>query len=448
MKRNLILFTVACALAVFTYFFQELPDRQRFSEEEKRGMLLDPSKLGELKGFSLPQVSLIKQGEQYLLESGEIADERKIDWFMTILAGIKMKRVLPEGEWKASEREQFFPDDNEKVEFVFANGRVSFLLGKQLYFDQSFYMEVVNGDKVSRVVAFDSGPMETVYDKEQGHRSNHRYRRFQSLFYLDASFFRDYRIFRHWMNKKWSLLEVEVDSKRNRKYDINFPEAKTNPGVPFFLRKNKKVMKSYEQQLVGLEGKGYATNLDKNFEEEPLATLVVNSTQGEARLKLLKSKRDKKGYFLKSSLDDKVYVLEDKHTQVFLRPVQDFWDLKISEKPITSLTLGFPGEDPISVNFDRKNGLFSATAAGKEASHKAFNKLVGFLSRPAQYWVAGFGLEEGYIEQFSVDWGFGPFFLMIRSGEILLYHKEKAQGLVFPIVGSPPFPMVKEKYFL
>lgn len=447
MKRNLILFAIACALAAFTYFFQELKDREQYTEEQKRGLLLDPQKLGELKGFKLPSITLSKQGNKYLLASGEIADERKVDWFMTILAGIKMKRVLPESEWDPSKRDQFFPNNEEKVEFVFENGRVTFLLGQKLTFDQSFYMEVVNGEEVSRVVAFDSGPMETIYDKEQGHRSDHRYRRFQSLFYLKPDFFRDYRIFRHWMTKKWSLLEVDVDSRRNRHYSINFPEASTNPPVPFFLKKNKKVMRKYEELLVEMEGKRYALEVDQDFEKEPLGTLVVNSTQGEARLTLLRSKRDSKAYYLKSSLDERIYLLEDKYARVFFQPVQEFWEMKLSEKPIQKVTIKFPKEEAVEVNFERKDGQFKAISSGKEASHKSFKELVSFLSRPASHWVAGVGVEEGYIEQFAVDWGLGPFFLMIRSGEVLLYHKEKAQGLVFTLEGSPPFPMIKEKYF-
>jgi hypothetical protein len=174
---------------------------------------------------------------------------------------------------------------------------------------------------------------------------------------------------------------------------------------------------------------------------------VVNSTQGEARLTLLRSKRDTKAYFLKSSLDDRIYLLEDKHTRVFFQPVQEFWEMKLFEKPIEKLALIFPNEAPLTVTLERKDGQFMAKSPQKEASHKAFKELVSFISKPASYWVAGKGVEEGYIEQFAIDWGFGPFFLMIRSGEVLLYHKEKAQGLVFPLKGSPPFPMVKEKYF-
>jgi hypothetical protein len=448
LKKNLILFFVALSLGVFTYFFQELEDRQDYDESEKRGTLLDPQALGELKGFSLPGVKISKQGTQYLLLSGEIVDERKVDWFMSILSGIKMKRVLPKDSLTESSRENFFPEENEKVEFLFEKGKVTFILGKKLDFDQSFYMEVINGDEINHVVAFDSGPLDTVYEKKEGHRSDHRFRRFQSLFYLDEVFFRDYRIFRHWMNKKWSLLEVELDSRRNRKFSLNFTDAQTTPKIPFFLAGEENEMRKFEELLVELKGKSYAQKVDADFEKEPLAVMTVNSSQGEARLTLIRSKRDKKAYFLRSGLDEKTYLIEDKYARLFFKPVQDFWNLKAVRTQLKTLTVRFPSQEKSTiVSFSREDGKFMASAPSVEASHQAFSQLVKFLAGKADYWVAGKDYEQAYIKQFILDWGFGPFFLMIRSGEILLYHKESGHGLVYKITGSPKFPMVKEQYF-
>lgn len=445
MKKNLILFFIAVGLATFTYFFQELKDREAFEEAEKRGVLLDLEKLGALKGFQLPKASLTKQGDQYLLSSGELADERKIDWFMKILGGIRMKRKIPSDDWTPEKRAQFFPNDDEKMEFIFEKGRVSFLLGKKLDFDQSFYMEVYDGKITSRVVAFDAGEMETIYDKDQGHRSDHRYRRFQSLFYLDNKFLKDYRIFRHWMSKKWSLLEVTIDNKGNRKYSLNFPDAQTSPKIPFFLRRNEKMMKEFEEGLVKLEGKFYAADEVSLSGEELLSEMIVNSSQGEARLKLFRGSESKK-YYIQSSLDDRTYEVDDKFTQSFMRPVQDFWELSPFPQNPEKIDFIFPGGHRYDISFSSEKGRFMATSNKGEAIHQAFSKVLKFLKGPAKYWVAGEAYEQAFIEQFAIDWGLGPFFLMIRSGEILLYHKEKKQGLIYSIEGSPPFHMTKDQY--
>ena len=55
---------------------------------------------------------------------------------------------------------------------------------------------------------------------------------------------------------------------------------------------------------------------------------------------------------------------------------------------------------------------------------------------------------ENYLKQFSLDWGEGEFFLMIRSGEVLLYHRESMQGLIFKIQGRIPFGVVEGDYFI
>lgn len=446
MKKNLILFLIAVGLGLLTYFYQELPDRKEVEEKEKRGALLDPEALGELKGIGLPEVKITKQGEQYLLPlTGELVDERKIEWFMNILSKIKMRRLLPDENWTASKRKEFFPSDEERMEFIFQNGRVTFLLGKKLEFDRSFYIEVDDGKKVSRVVAIDSGVMDAVYDKEAGHRADHYYRRFQSLFYLKPDFFRDYRIFRHWMNKKWSFLEVNLDNRRNIAFSVNFKEAKTNPSTPFFLGGNLTAMRRFEELLAKLEGKSFALEMNKDFENEPLAKMVVNSTRGEARFTLLKSKRDKAAYFLKSSLDNNIYRIEKEHADLFLLNVQDFWDLKVWKQRPEKITLGF-GESSYTVQFKTKDGRFHAQSNKGEAKHASFKALVDFLSREASYWIYDTTIRDSFIPQFTLDWGFGSFFLGIRSGEIVLYHKESKQAVVYKLKGSPPIKMIKEDY--
>ncbi|MCR9203456.1 MAG: hypothetical protein NXH75_02695 [Halobacteriovoraceae bacterium] len=450
MNKNLILFLIAIGLGVFTYFFQEIPDRKEYKEKQLRGALLDPVALGELKGIILPEVEIAKQGEQYLLlKTGELVDSRKIDWFMNILSKIKMRRVLPKSEWKEKERELFFPNDSEKMIFAFQNGKVSFLLGSKLEFDRSFYMEVEDGEKVSRVIAFDDGNLDAVYNEGDGHRSDHYYRRFQSLFYLKADFFRDYRIFRHWMNKKWSLLEVTIDNKRNRKFSLNFPEGRTEPNPPFFLSSNLELMGEIEKKLVAIEGKEFVEKRDADFEKEPMATMVVNSTVGEVTLRLLKSKRDKQSYFLESTLDKNIYKIEKKHTPIFFKNVQEFWNLKaLRERPESmSFVFDLQKRKPVyKIDFETRDGRFHALWGEKEANHVNFKDLLNFLQKEASYWVYDVDLLESFIPQFAINWGLGPFFLGIRSGEIVLYHKEKHHALIYKLKGSPPIKMVKEDY--
>ncbi len=76
----------------------------------------------------------------------------------------------------------------------------------------------------------------------------------------------------------------------------------------------------------------------------------------------------------------------------------------------------------------------------------AFQQLIKFLGQSALYYTEGVELLQLYDKQLSLDWGAGEFFLMMRSGEVLLYHKETMQALVYKIQGQVPFSVSKKEY--
>ncbi|MEC7277266.1 MAG: hypothetical protein VXV96_13190 [Bdellovibrionota bacterium] len=444
--KNLILLVIAILLGVFTYFFQELQDREDYKNEQRKGQILNPEELGEIKGFSLPQVDLIKQGDQFLFpESGELVDERRVEWFMKILAGVKIKRVIPKEQWQNKKREDFFDDEEKKIEFIFHGQSVSFLLGKKLDFDRSFYMEVTTQEKTELVIAFDSGDHEAIYDKSQAHRSDHHYQRILSLINLDKNFFKDHRIFRHWMNKKWSLLELDFTDGRNRDYTINFPEAKTNPAVPNLLSLKKQAVLDLEKKIVSLEAVSFYKGKNSL---PPLVKVTVNSTQGEARLEVYPSAdpKLKDHHLLKSSLDGHTYVVKSADILILLAPVQNYWDLRLLKERPSQLGVQFEERGDL-ISFKSEDGRFYAEGKKLKPIHESFKGLLDFLRQPASYWSAGSEIRESAVKQFELDWGQGVFFLMIRSGEIVLYHKESTQALIYKIEGSPPIKVMGVDYF-
>lgn len=445
--KNLVLFLIAVSLGVFTYFYQEKGDQKRFIEKQKEGQILDLEELGELKGFSLPQVKLAKQGEQFLfLDSGALVDERRVEWFLKILAGVKIKRVLEKEEWEKKDRSDFFENDENTMEFLFEGGRAKFTLGKKLDFARSFYMEVETDDKKSLVIAFDSGDHEAIYDKSEAHRSDHHYRRLVSLFKLNEDFFRDYRIFRHWMKKKWSFLEIEFKEGRNRDYTVNFPKATTVPPVPDLLTISKEAFLELEKSMSLLEAKSFLYK-DKKFDSlPPLVKVVVNSTAGEARLSVFPHPEKKEEYLIHSSLDGHTYRVKKEEVMILLAPMQNYWDLRLLKENPESLKISFDKQS-YEVKFKSEKGRFYAESNKKKAIHAAFKGLLELLKTRASYWTMGAEIEESSVKQFSLDWGQGDFFLMIRSGEIVLYHRESKQSLIYKIDGSIPIKVLETEYF-
>lgn len=448
MKKNLLLFSLAVLLAVFTYFFQEVGDLDKKRAKEEEGRVLNPEELGVLKGFTLAEVDLSKQGQQYLMtHTGQLADERKIESFMQKLAAIKIKRKLSPEELLTLDRDSVFPMKDEIMTFVFSRQKVSFQLGRKLDFDRSFYMEVIQGEKKDVVIAFDSSDINAVYQKGAAHRSKHHYDRFRELFYLKKSFFLDYRIFRTWMVDSWSLKNVHLNNTRNKAFLIDFINATSLPKVPETLRLKKKAVLDFEKKVALLEGKGFGDSNPKLYSEIPTAVMKIESSKGVAKVSLVELKKEPKKYFILSSLDNFYYEVSQEQAKVFLGHVQDFWDLRLLEKRPNLLSLNFNGVEK-SVEIVSEKGRYKVKSSTSNPRHLMFKNLTDLLSSPGRHWVSGPELEENYIKQFELDWGLGPFFLMIRSGELLVYDKRRSEGLVYTFSGKPPVGLVLGDYFL
>ena len=63
MKNNLTYGFILVGLLTFTYFFQELKERERNRDKDQKEILLNQSELGPLKGFKMGPVEIIKKPE-------------------------------------------------------------------------------------------------------------------------------------------------------------------------------------------------------------------------------------------------------------------------------------------------------------------------------------------------------------------------------------------------
>lgn len=453
MKNNLILLFVAIGIGFYTYFYQELGDIEKKIEIEKTEEILNFKVMGEVKSFSLPYVKVKFVGNQYQLESsGEEIDPGRVEKFLGQLSYVKVKRVLKPEE--VDTRENFISDDSLKMTFLFENGEASFTLGDQLSFSRDFYMEVEKKIKgtVTRqlVVASNSEVIDQVYAKEVAHRSDHLYRRFKSLYFLSEEFFRDHRIFGSWMSSKWSLQRIYIDNNLNIGYSLLLDKKATNPAVPDFLDLDIESFKKYEKELAYLEAKKIITFSNENMlsTDKRLAMVIVSSTKGNSRFSLYKNLNSTlSGHYIVFPEKKILYEITKEQADLFLGPVQKFWILKLWKERPTDMRITF-NKEAFNIKLISEKGVFRVESDSKTPIHLEFQRLINFLGQKGSYWVSGAEVAESYIKQFSINWGKGEFFLMIRSGEILLYHRESKQGLVFKIPGRIPFGVVEEDYFL
>ncbi len=453
MKNNLILLVFALGLGVFTYYYQELGEREERAEKEKEEEILNFNALGEVRSFHLPHVKIkFEEGKYRLDPTGEEVDPNRVNKFLEQLSYIKVKRVLTPDEIK--ERKDFITNDELKMTFSFENGSATFTLGEQLSFSRNFYLEVEKNIKgeISKqlVIAFNSEVLDQVYAEEEAHRSDHQYRRFQSLYYLSKEFFRDHRIFGPWMDSQWSLQRIYIDNNRNIGYSLLLDKKTTNPIIPDFLSLNTEEVMKFEKEFALQEAKKIIPYDNEKLinKEKRLAMVIVSSTKGSIQYELYKEiNSELKEHYIVFPDRKLLYEISNEQANLYLGSVQKFWNLKFWEKRPDSLRMKFNGE-AFQLDIQSTDGIFKVKSDHKTPIHLEFQKLINFLGNKADYWISGEEVAQNYIKQFSLDWGKGEFFLMIRSGEILLYHSESKQGLVFKISGRFPFGAIESDYFL
>ena len=190
--RNGVLLGIVIALLSFIYFYEELGAQREAEEQKNRTTLFDLKKLGKITGMELPRIKIEKRKEAYYDErSGVKLSQKKIDLFFENLSSFKIKKIIDKNPRIHSHRQEFFPDEKRKMIFYFEKGKISFLLGNKIYFDQSFYMEVTNQARSYQIIAYDSAPMRGIYQASQAHRHDLKYKRFRALFDLSIGFFKE-----------------------------------------------------------------------------------------------------------------------------------------------------------------------------------------------------------------------------------------------------------------
>jgi hypothetical protein len=422
-KKNLILLSICVGLSIATYIFQEVGDINREKQEVERDQLFDVSLLGEIKEINTAKVKLVNNGTSYtIFNSQKNVDERKLQVFFDSIAGIRIQRIIEEEEIKEKNISTYFTTQGsslERLTFKFEKSQIDFFLGRKLEFDQSFYMKIIHDGKTKYIIAYDSKALETAVEKETFHRNDMKYRRFQSIFYLNDDFFEDYRIFSKWMTSEWSFQSLKSKSKRNAAFKLNFTNGETSPMRPYYLSGNVARIKEFEQRLALMEGSLSLIRLTGNKKHK--LTLDLVSTKGEIILDIYLDKND---YWLKTSLNEAFIKIKKEDALLLLGSVQQFWNLNVLKDDTKSVKVIFNNNSYITQNDD----------------------LLNFFKMKAKYSVSSEYLGPKYKTVMRIDFGHGPFDIIKGGNEILLVDKKNFQALVYNIKGVKLFPIKEEAY--
>jgi hypothetical protein len=264
---------------------------------------------------------------------------------------------------------------------------MSFSLGKKLPYDQTFYMEVEKGGKKQIVIASDESPDPGVYQSDKDYqRSEAKYKRLQMIFMLTNLYFYDTRIFKDMYSdtEKIHFSEMAISTFRNKKFKINFKETKTIPEPPKGIDYFEENWISFHNALTHLEAKQAIAPYDSSALEEILSFFEVVDREGrKIELQLYKKFGELNGYFLKTSLDNVLYVLKPDDARYFFVNVQDFWKKSIGPKNKEyQLSVTFLDSSTEIIKITDKE-LFRAEGMGANSKVKPraleFKKLVDFI---------------------------------------------------------------------
>ena len=445
MKKNLILLGIAVALGIFTYVFQELGDRKRFEEAKVSGMLLDVSELGKLVSFKTPGAKILKEGESYFVEPHHhLAKVKIVEGFLERLSYLRVKRVLPKDTINEENYLKFFPNPNDSFQFQFEKGSTSFLIGKKMDFDQSFYVEFKNKGKVNHLIVFDSKPMDQAYMAANQHRDDSKYKLIKSLLYAGANYFEDRNLFRIWRGKQNVLKSVRVENKRNRPWALLLEEGKTKPEAPFGI--DPVQLQAFQNSLVQLNGSVYFPLKSREDLEELVSTMEIESSLGKVTLELFKKHKGSDGYFILSSLDQQIYQMQRTHVESFFYNIQHFWILHFAKtKSIQRIEISWR---QVWEGFDFIRGeSFKASAAVGNAVHKSFHQLITTLEKRADFFTNDPAFMKEFKMKMRMRYKDKIFRVMVKKDQLLVADEALTSGLVYHFSGSPLFPLRREEYF-
>lgn len=335
--KNLALFILLVIALAGTYIFEERSNKIKEAAEAKKNALLNSEGLGEITSIQGIKLNFERRGGFYYdKENNMRLREERLNEFFTILGGLKVKTFLNQEEVAKVGESFYIPDPSMKMTFNFDKGQMTFILGKKLDYDQTFYMQVVRDNKSQIVIVSDESPDPGVYESDdQYKRSDAKFKRLQVVFFLTNKYFYDTRVFKDFSypEDKINFETIRISTFRNKAYSISFKDSTTKPAPPKGIEYFDENWVSFHQFLSKLEGKSIYYPANPALLDEILSQFeVVDRENRKYTLTVYKKYGEENGYFLKTSLDNIVYQLKPEDAQYFFVNVQDFWRKVIAPK--------------------------------------------------------------------------------------------------------------------
>lgn len=360
MKNNFLLLLLLTTLLTVTYIIHEQGDVKREQAFLKEHQLFNPENLGEMQSFAnaVMKITKTETGDFASHEHNLLIDPKKLDQALQILAPIQARRFIEGDELVQLNLDLAFPHHNYQFEFIFENAKVTYLIGEKIQFSQDFYMKISWEEQGAKpltryVIATDVSALEGVHSEETYHRSDAKYLRLLSLLFLKEDFFADTRLIH--LSEDQKILSLSVNNSQNRPFIVDFVQNTTNPPPLSGLLYQEESMKGALQLLEEIQ----AETIMLDYEESKLGTLlstlkIQTSLPGEPiELRLYDSYAGVEGHHALSTNRKGLFPMSSRWSQLFLAPVQSFWDRVALQMPIQITQLIFSLDESIDLGLDR-----------------------------------------------------------------------------------------------
>ena len=372
--------------------FDELAKTKKDELALKKSQLFDLEKLGEIKSIETPGVKLLKRNGFFYTTNGALADSKKLDYFFDRLFQIRIKRILKAHELEGVDPKEYFPNPRDMIVFTFGNDKLSFLLGKKLHVDQSFYMKILKKGDAIQLIAHDPSLMEAPYLKKDNAISPRKYLRIKALFFLNEKYFKNNHLFKEKDFETFSLNRASITNIRNKSFNLDFSKKNSSPEIYPELSYLLSAFVKFEDSIKNLVANESYYSYVKTKLKEKLSTIILESSGKTYKLELFRRYGDFSGYFVTSSFDKVLYELEGKSAAIFFLNVQDFWNrrplpfqfgkkdeiFEMSFSKRDRLKLKLPYRKEFQVLMDEKNKEILPIK-------KNFTELFSLLVRQADY---------------------------------------------------------------
>lgn len=411
MRKILLLSGLLASLLVFTYYTEELANKNKEQErleriETVKFDIKDIDKIEFTHGVITRGEKQAKKGDElnyFGLNSKYPIERELIRYIFNKLSDIKIQRFLTEEELSQNKNEIYFPEKKIFMTFKAGNEEISYVLGNKLPHDQSFYFKIIREGKTKIVIANDvsdefyQGQGGVRPTEEQVNTSSKKYQRLLAIFQLREQDLYERKVF----IDKVKIKNLFFKSQANQAFYLDVVKKETTPSAFEGLSYREDFISKYLEKFKQIKAENIFLPEEGQISSENLKGELTRISWGfkEHELVLYEQFGTIKGFFLRYNKAKPIFQLSKVQAQLLLMDKQDFWDKVILPKnkkfgsqeehfdlifsKQKKFSLFLPVADNFTVNMAESGKIFN----GKEVipNYKNFQRLFNLLSGSGDY---------------------------------------------------------------